>query len=412
MAADELTALRRAAGVVGDLDPATAWDLDGQLYGLAQVTLTLAEGMGGWSERLHGIGLHETVTKPIETGVTGLGAIAAGLTQSRRALRTAYAGLFAQAEANVRTIDKPAFWGETAASRGRHHVPAPADEPATLSTKWPAPVPPQAEQPATPGPGRTAGRYNPDQPRAADGKWIKVGDVLGYADGESCFGTDRVTGAGPVPTDLALIEYPPELGSQVSAFVSVATPKAGYNPATGKEENGNIYCAPQLGPAEAEAMADKLEELAEMVESGFRPPEPTRHTRARQRIELLLQEDRAAGRDGVAVGEDEQFPLTTAELLKLLVEADPTLSAAQTRHAVRAHASVVAGGEDGTVWLDIEQDAVTKAMQIVVTAVEGTESPDDDYNRQYAARHTPESARELAGKLRAFAHAARRGVDR
>jgi hypothetical protein len=46
-------------------------------------------------------------------------------------------------------------------------------------------------------------------------------------------------------------------------------------------------------------------------------------------------------------------------------------------------------------------------MQVVVTAVESTESPDDDYNRHYAARHTPASARELAAKLCAFARSAR-----
>jgi hypothetical protein len=144
-----------------------------------------------------------------------------------------------------------------------------------------------------------------------------------------------------------------------------------------------------------------------MVDSGFRPPTPTRHTRARQRIELLLQENRAGGRDRIGVGEDENFPLNTNELLKLLREADPTLSAPQTRHAVRAHAAVAAGGEDGTVWLDIEPDA-GGGMHVVVTAVEGTEDPDDDYYRDYVAQHTPDSARELAGKLRAFARAARR----
>ena len=41
--------------------------------------------------------------------------------------------------------------------------------------------------------------------------------------------------------------------------------------------------------------------------------------------------------------------------------------------------------------------------------MEGVESPDDDHNRQYTARHTPASARELAGKLRAAAAARRRG---
>ncbi len=256
-------------------------------------------------------------------------------------------------------------------------------------------------------PAQRSGRYDPDQPRAADGKWIKVEDVLGYADEESCYATDRVTGIGPVPTDLALMEYPPEPGAQAGAFVSVATPKNGYNPVTGTEDDGSLYCAPQLDPGEAETAAKRLEELAAMAESGYRPPAPTKHTRARQRVELLLAENRAAGRDRITVGDQEDFPLTTAELLKLLSEADPTLSAPQTRHAVRAHAAAAAGGEDGTVWLDMEPDT-TGTMQVVVTAVQSVDSPDEEDNRQYAARHTPDSARELAGKLRAFARAARR----
>ena len=62
MAADELTALDRAAGVVAELDPPTAWDLDGQLAGLSRVMVTLAEGVTTWGERLYALGLHASVT--------------------------------------------------------------------------------------------------------------------------------------------------------------------------------------------------------------------------------------------------------------------------------------------------------------------------------------------------------------
>jgi hypothetical protein len=234
----------------------------------------------------------------------------------------------------------------------------------------------------------------------------EVGDVLGYANNETCFGTDQVTGTGDVPTNLALMDYPDDGKSQVGAFVEVATPKDGYDPTTGLEGNGStLYCPPQLSPKEAEGAAKKLEELADMVDSGYRPPEPTKHTRARQRVELLLAEDRAGRGDRINVGEESEFPLTVGELLKLLTEADPTLSSPQTRHAVRAKAAVKAGGEDGTLWLDLEPVG-DGTMQVVVTAAEGTENPDDDYNRQYAAHHTPASARELARKLRTFARAA------
>jgi hypothetical protein len=292
----------------------------------------------------------------------------------------------------------------TSTVAGRHQATGPDEEDLVVS-------PDQATSAAA-----RSGHYNPDQPRAADGKWVKVGDVLGYADGETCFATDRVAaGAGQVDTDLALIEYPDDGTNQVGTFVSVATPKGQYNPATGQEiprddeTDGRAltYCAPQLAPDEAEAAADQLDELAAMVESGYRPPEPTKHTRARQRLELLLAEKNASKRDRIGVGEDEEFPLTTGELLKLLVEADPTLSSPQTRHAVRARAAVVGGGEDGTVWLDIAPDA-SGEMRVVVTAVEGTESPDDEFWQPYTSQHTPDSARELALKLRAFARTARR----
>ncbi|OJF14471.1 hypothetical protein [Couchioplanes caeruleus] len=258
-----------------------------------------------------------------------------------------------------------------------------------------------------PAPARR-GHCDPHQPRAVDGRWIKVEDVLGYADDESCFATDRVTGAGPVGTELALIHLPDE----PLAFVVVATPKNGYHPVTSREPDGQLYCAPPLAPDEADTAADHLDELAEMIESGYRPPEPTRHTRARQRLELLLQEDRADRRQRIAVGEEEEFPLSTGELLKLLIEADPTLNAPQTRHAVRARATVTAGGDDGTVWLDISPDAAGE-LHVVVTAVEGTDDPDSNLWQQYSARHTATDARELAGKLRAFARAARhRNTDR
>lgn len=323
-------------------------------------------------------------------GVTGAG-LATG-----RTMQNAFAAAAAAAAVHAVELDK-----QTGIQEQYTTNPDTGDK--TYATEQEKPM---ASQPAASA--ASLGHYNPDQPRAADGKWIKVGDVLGYADDECCFGTDRVTGTGPVPTDLALIEYPDDGVNQVGAFVSIATSKHDYNPATGKEQDtGHSYCAPQLDPAEAEATAERLDELAELVDAGFRPPTPTKHTRARQRIELLLQENRAGHRDRIMVGDEEDFPLTTAELLKLLREADPTLSAPQTRHAVRARASVAAGGEDGTVWLDVEADTAGD-MHIMVTAVEGTESPDDDANRQYAAQHTPESARELAGKLRAFAHAARR----
>ncbi|WP_433732538.1 hypothetical protein ACQP2Y_46680 (plasmid) [Actinoplanes sp. CA-051413] len=331
-------------------------------------------------------------------GVTGAGLVTA------RQMQNAFADAAAAAAVHAVELDKQTsvqelYDANPDAGDKTYLATTGADPAAAVEQETP-----MTHEPAAPAAPR--GHYHPDQPRAADGKWIKVGDELGYADGENVHATGRVVGAGPVPTTLALIDYPDDGINQKGAFVEVATPKNGYNAATGEEADGRRYCPPQLGPDEAEATAGHLEELAGMVESGYRPPAPTKHTRARQRVEMLLQENRAARRDRIFVGDDD-VPLTTGDLLKLLIEADPTMSAPQTRHAVRSHAAVAAGGEDGTLWLDLEPDTAG-TWHVVATAVEGTESPDDGDNRQYTARHTPDSARELAAKLRAFARAARR----
>lgn len=375
----------------------------GEITGLTQ-SIHYAQHLAEQAEA-HGPDGNEAYLGHLQAArVTGAGLATAGQMQD------AFAAAAAAAAVHAVELDKQTSVQEL------YDANPDAGDKTYLATTGAAATTAEQETPMTREPSAPAaprGHYNPGQPRAADGKWIKVGDELGYADGENVHATGQVIGAGPVPTNLALIDYPDDGINQKGAFVEVATPKNDYNPVTGQEGDGHCYCPPQLGPDEAETAAERLEELAGMVESGFRPPKPTAHTRARQRIELLLAENRTASRDRIIVGDQDDFPLTTGQLLKLLTEADPTLSAPQTRHAIRAHAAGAAGGEDGTLWLDMEPNAAG-GMQIVVTAVEGTEDPDDN-NGQYAAQHTPDSARELAGKLRAFARAARRrgggGID-
>lgn len=413
MPADELTALQRAAGVVGELDPATAWDLDAQLDGIAQVSVTLAEGMAAWSERLHDLGLHPTVTSPAEDGVTSLTEIATGLTGARRALRTVYDDFFAAAEAHVATIARPAFWGQ-AAPPGRRRA-APDDQgllPASVPRQAGQKPAPEARMATTDPASAVPGGFHPDQPRAADGKWVKVTDVLGYADEDTCHATDQVASTGLVPTTLALMDYSgtEEGGDQ---YVVVATPRTGRrNPLTWKEEpgpgdpdgGGDLYAAPQLAPAEAEAAAKHLDELAQLAESGYQPPKPTRYSRAAKHLQHLVDVDHAGLGQKLAVGDEDEFPLTVKELLALLQEKDPAGSAAPTRRKVTANAIAKDGGDTGTVWMDLETGP-DGSQRVVVTAVEGTETPDG--NREYASPLTPAAARELAAKLRAFARAAR-----
>ncbi|MEU1813233.1 hypothetical protein [Micromonospora aurantiaca (nom. illeg.)] len=134
--------------------------------------------------------------------------------------------------------------------------------------------------------------YDPDQPRDTTGRWTAIGDALGVADHDTCFGSDAVAGAG-TNTEIGLMDYGGDAGGP---FVSVATPRRrGYNPVTGREGMSNdTYAAPNLNADEAERAAQHLEDLADLAESGYRPPTPTRHTRARQHLQHLLQEAETA----------------------------------------------------------------------------------------------------------------------
>lgn len=260
------------------------------------------------------------------------------------------------------------------------------------------------------------------KPRAADGKWTTVGDVLGVANGDTVHATDLVKGTGGTNTTIALTEYRDDgsgAGGAVGQFVEVATSPRRYNPATSKEappdgEYGpdTIYITPQLAPAEAEQAAAHLDELATLAEAGYRPPKPTKFGRAALRLQHLLDRDSARPGEKIAVGDEDEFPLSARDLLALLRDKDPASVAAGTRRKVVARAMAEGGGDDGTLWLDLEP-AADGPPRITVIAVEGThEDPDSDYWRDYTAHYTPDGARELAAKLRAFARAARRRARR
>ncbi len=277
-----------------------------------------------------------------------------------------------------------------APSGGRHRTPDQRQE---------ATVPPTpTEQPAAPKSG-----YNQDQPRAADGKWIKVGDVLGVADEDVCWGSDQVKGAGPVPTNLALMDYDghkdePGWGGG-GQYVEVATPPP--------DKPGDKTAWPNLSPDEAETAAGQLEDLAGLAESGYRPPKPSKHARAAQRLQHMIDEGNASPDDPIGVGMDDEFPLTHRELLQLLCDKDPAGVTGTARRKVAARANAAAGGEHGVLWMDLEPGP--QGTRIAVTAIEGdSDTPDDEFWKPYTAHHTPDSARELAGKLRAFARAARK----
>jgi hypothetical protein len=385
MAADELTALQRAAGVVGDLDPATAWDLDGQLDGLAQVSLTLAEGMGVWSERLHGIGLHQTVTEPIETGVTGLSEIAAGLTQSRRALRTAYAGFFAQADANIRAINRPAFWGESAVARGRHNAPppSPVSEPVPTRAEWLTPVPQAATAAALP-----CGQVEP-----GDGSMPDVADLTGL--GSDCWhGSDVVPGPGETKVWLGLVRYAEPGRDASGTYVAVQT-AAGSRWDPNSEGSGII---PALSPKEAGRLADELDDVIALARSGSAAPPPTKLAKLADRIRGLL------GDAGVTIIGNEGETEVSAAMIRQLLDTAAPAAAAPMRRKVVAKDCNQDNMDSGTVW--IELDTSGAASVIAVTSVEGNEQP-EDYPEGYTTTQLPlADAGQLAAKLRRFAQEA------
>jgi hypothetical protein len=389
MAADELTALQRAAGVVSELDPATAWDLDGQLDGLAQVTLTIAEGMGTWSERLHGIGLHRTVTEPVETGITGLGEIAASLTQSRRALRTAYAGFFAQAEANVRTVDRPAFWGENAVPRGRHVAPppAPAGEPVSAPAGWPAPGTQSAGQPAA------AAAFPRGQVEPGGGPMPDVAGLTGLTSGY-WHGSDVVPGPDETKVWLGLVRYAEPGREATSTYVAVDT-AAGSRWDPDGTDSGIV---PALSPKEAAQLADELDDLIALAQSGAAAAPPTKLAKLADRLRGLL------GDAGVTVIGNEGETEVSAAMIRQLLDAAAPAPAAPTRRKVTAKDCDQDNMDNGTVWVEI--DASGAAPAIAVTAVEGNEQP-EDYPEGYTTTTLPlADASQLAAKLRRFAQEA------
>ncbi|MFY1599827.1 hypothetical protein [Micromonospora sp. WMMD737] len=259
---------------------------------------------------------------------------------------------------------------------------------------------------AIPTTAASASLAGPDSPTTSG-----VGDVLGYADGETCHGTDQVAAAAGPASVLALMDYGDGNNRwDGGQYIAVATSPGRWDPVTSNEHVASdgyaapsIYQPPHLSAAEAETAARHLDELAERAEAGYQPPKPTKWSRAAQRLEHLLAGDADLATEKVRIVDDE-LPVTVKDLLALLRDKQPTTAEATRRH-VAATAIDQAGGDTGALWMDlVDHDGTTR---VVVTGVEGTEDPDDDYWQPYTAQHTPAQARELAAKLRTFATGAR-----
>jgi hypothetical protein len=115
VATQETTALTRAARIVGQMDPATAWDLDAELAGMATAMLALAENVGQWIERLDAMKVDPRVTGQAANAVAELAEVSGTFSRTRRLFRTLYASNFEAAETNVRQVRRTDFWNQRAA---------------------------------------------------------------------------------------------------------------------------------------------------------------------------------------------------------------------------------------------------------------------------------------------------------
>jgi len=102
--------LTRAALLVAEMDPATAWDLDAQLAGLSQASLALTEALGEWVETLNQLRVDVRVMGQTSGAVAHLAEVVAMFQRTRQSFRAMYAAHFEAAEAGVSEVKRAGFW--------------------------------------------------------------------------------------------------------------------------------------------------------------------------------------------------------------------------------------------------------------------------------------------------------------
>ena len=106
----ETNQLVRAAHIVGEMDPKTAWELDEQLKGMANAMLALSENLGQWIETLDSIKTDPRVTANASVAVGQAAEIVRTFAATRNVFRTLYASQFAAAEQGVRQVNRQGFF--------------------------------------------------------------------------------------------------------------------------------------------------------------------------------------------------------------------------------------------------------------------------------------------------------------
>jgi len=204
---------------------------------------------------------------------------------------------------------------------------------------------------------------------------------------EHWHGSDVVTaGSGNGTVSLGLCQFPDS-----DAYVVVAT-----NPADKPwdPDADGTGIDPALSKKEAGQLADTLEELAALAESGAQTTAPTRLEKLAARVRDLI------GTTGVTIaGDDGQIEVSAADMRKILDAAAPE-PAVPARRKVDAKACLKDNMDTGAVWAELDASGSEPVITVTTTEGEPPENCPGDYT---TTRLSPAEARQLADKVRRFA---------
>ena len=208
---------------------------------------------------------------------------------------------------------------------------------------------------------------------------------LGESSSKNWHGSD-VVAAGDGQVYVGRYQ-PPGIG----AYVVVSTRPAGTAWEPESVDNG---IDPSLNTKEAGRLADALDDLAALAQSGTAAPAPTKLDKLAARVRALL------GTSSVTIiGDQGEIEVSAADLRQLLDAAAPE-PAVTTRRRTDAKACGKDDMDTGTVWAELDTSGPEPV--IAVTTTEG-ETPEDHPEGYTTTRLSPAQAAELAATVRRFA---------
>jgi hypothetical protein len=237
---------------------------------------------------------------------------------------------------------------------------------------------------------RTAMTASPSTPGPADadtGTPLPDAAGLTQTGAEHWHGSDVVTAAsGDGAAAVGRCQYPDS-----APYTVLATRPPGHRWEPDSNANG---IDPALSAQEAARLADTLDELADLAESGTPAKPLTKLEKVAARVRELL------GDSGVTIaGDDGEIEVSAADMRRILDAAVPEPAVA-TRRKVDAQDCKQDGMDTGAVWAEL--DTSGPEPTIAVTSTEG-ETPEEYPEGYTTTRLSPAEARQLAGTVRQFA---------